>query len=223
MVRSEQLGPPYGPPANLAVIFAAWRDRGLPPHVDRAWFERIGLSANLTTRNLHALRYLRLVDEAARPTEIAARLQVAATDAFPATLAAIVRTSYARVWASCDPETDPRSRIEDAFRQEQPAAQRSRMVACFVGLCVQAGLPLRDGGPSPRSRTTTGRRHTPTAHRLETQAPPTLAFVNPPAPAAADVMATLLAKFPNFDPSWSDEVQAKWFDAFGRLREELRR
>jgi hypothetical protein len=36
-------------------------------------------------------------------------------------------------------------------------------------------------------------------------------------------MATLLAKFPNFDPSWSDEVQAKWFDAFGRLREELRR
>ena len=27
----------------------------------------------------------------------------------------------------------------------------------------------------------------------------------------------LLAKFPSFDPAWSTEVQAKWFDAFERL------
>ncbi len=27
----------------------------------------------------------------------------------------------------------------------------------------------------------------------------------------------LLSKFPSFDPNWSDEVKAKWFDGFHRL------
>jgi hypothetical protein len=57
------------------------------------------------------------------------------------------------------------------------------------------------------------------------------ATINPPTPAAATLSATaqnpntgtaawaelLLAKFPEFDPAWTDDVKLKWFDAFDRL------
>jgi hypothetical protein len=33
----------------------------------------------------------------------------------------------------------------------------------------------------------------------------------------------LLAKFPEFDPSWSDEVKIKWFDGFNRLRDDFKK
>ena len=33
----------------------------------------------------------------------------------------------------------------------------------------------------------------------------------------ASWLQILLDKFPVFDPSWSEDVQAKWFDGFNRL------
>ena len=41
-----------------------------------------------------------------------------------------------------------------------------------------------------------------------------------PKPPSAELAAwaeMLLAKFPEFDPAWTDDVKAKWFDAFDRL------
>lgn len=54
--------------------------------------------------------------------------------------------------------------------------------------------------------------------------PPTLAGdkrtdpnVKPSDTVAAAWSEMLLAKFPQFDPSWTDDVKLKWFDAFDRL------
>lgn len=38
-----------------------------------------------------------------------------------------------------------------------------------------------------------------------------------PATETGPLLEILLAKFPQFDPAWSDEVKLKWFDAFDRL------
>jgi len=220
-MSAAPLGPPYGPPANLQTIFEAWRERGLPSVIDRAWFERIGLSGNLATRNLHALRFLRLIDDDRRPTEHAQRLAIAATGDFASALAAIVRTSYAKVWAICDPADAPRARIEDAFRHELPVAQRSRMVACFIGLGRLAGLRIAVDAPrAGRGRVT---------RRVSRVMPPPAAAVPPaqpaPAPAPAgghrELFAALLEKFPAFDPAWPDGVKERWFDAFARFHDVL--
>jgi transcriptional regulator with XRE-family HTH domain len=32
---------------------------------------------------------------------------------------------------------------------------------------------------------------------------------------------TLLSKFPDFDPAWSDEVKAKWFEGFKAMKEMM--
>jgi hypothetical protein len=211
----KQPGPPYGPPANVRAIFRAWRDRGMPAVVTREWLERIGCSPNLATRNVHALRYLRLVDDDAQPTELAERLRVASADAYPAIVGAIVKTAYARIWAVCDPAVAGRRRIEDAFRLEQPAAQRARMVAFFLGLCAEAEI-LPRAAPDRIANRVTAR---PAAQAAATVAPVTSL---PATGSVAPATSVLLAKFPDFDPAWSDQIKEKWFDAFARLHDELR-
>jgi len=203
------LGPPYGPPANLDVIFRAWREHRMPASIGREWFEKIGLSPNLAPRNLHALRYLGLIDRADTPTALAERLRVAAGDDYPAVLEKIVRTAYASVFALRDPAIDPRSRLEDAFRHEKPSAQRARMVACFLGLCRQAAIVhTRDAAASAR---------TLRAGLARVRASP----IPSESPRPESTLALLVAKFPDFDPSWPDGVKERWFDNFGRLRDEL--
>lgn len=212
-MRHKPLGPPYGPPANLLCVLRAWRERGMPDRVTKEWFARIGLSENLATRNLHGLRYLRLIDERDIPTDIAEKLRLASSEAYRAILAAVLRTAYAKVWAVVDPAHESRQRIEDAFRHEAPSAQRGRMVACFLGLCIEAGLlPPALHVRSGRSSRVGDPRHStaPTAMR---SAPGRLLSDL----AASNPLELLFAKFPGFDPAWPDEVKIKWFDAFARL------
>jgi hypothetical protein len=128
----------------------------MPEEVTKEWLERIGLSPNLATRNLHGLRYLGLITEGGYTTEIAERLRVAPAEEFPTELETIIRKAYAKIFALRDPSTDARSRIDDAFRHESPAAQRSRMVACFLGLCAFAGIPLKEAPPSREVRNRVG-------------------------------------------------------------------
>ena len=40
--------------------------------------------------------------------------------------------------------------------------------------------------------------------------------------AGESILDKLLEKFPEFDPSWSAEVQAKWFEAFGKLQDQFK-
>jgi hypothetical protein len=39
----------------------------------------------------------------------------------------------------------------------------------------------------------------------------------PHIPLSGDWLARLVAKFPDFDPAWNDELKAKWFETFERL------
>lgn len=196
----------------------------MPAVIDREWFERIGLSANLATRNIHALRFLRLADDEHRPTELAERLRIAPADGFARSVAIVVRTAYADVWAICDPALDSRGRIDDAFRHADPPAQRSRMVACFMGLCelAEIRLPLRPKGrpaPPPGPRVS---RVNPI--RVEPAAPVAGEQVKTdPAPSKKAALDYLLAKFPDFDPAWPDAIKDKWFEAFARLRTDVLR
>lgn len=150
--ESTGLGPPYGPVANLKTVFETWRDRSMPEQVEKDWLERIGISPHLTAKNLHALRFLGLIDQDGYTTSVAGRLRVASSEEYPAVLEEIIRKAYRFVFEIRDPAVDARNRIEDTFRKEMPQAQRSRMVALFLGLCQLALMPLREAPPtrSPR-------------------------------------------------------------------------
>ena len=147
MENEKRLGPPYGPPANLKQTIDIWRDRSMPEQVTKEWFEKAGMSANLAPRNLHGLRYLGLVDAEGNTTEVAERLRTAPSEDFATVFEEIVRKAYAPILKFTNPSEDSRTRVEDAFRREEPSAQRARMVTCFIGLCAAAGIPLKESPP----------------------------------------------------------------------------
>lgn len=139
--------PPYGPVSNLKTIFDTWRDRSMPEQIDKDWLERAGISANLAPKNLQALRFLGLIDADGYTTAVATRLRGAAAEEYPSVLEEIVRKAYRPIFELRNPSEDSRNRVEDAFRKLEPQAQRGRMVACFLGLCAMALIPLKEAPP----------------------------------------------------------------------------
>ena len=45
---------------------------------------------------------------------------------------------------------------------------------------------------------------------------------NPPPPPAKTTANALMDKFPAFDPSWSPEIQTKWFEAFAKMQDMVK-
>jgi hypothetical protein len=168
MEHANTISPPYGPTANLKAIFDTWRDRSMPEQLSKEWLERIGISPFLAAKNLQALRFLGLIDESGFTTDTAQRLRTASSEEYPPVLEEIIRKAYRKVFEIRNPTVDSRTRIDDAFRHEQPQAQRSRMVACFLGLCALAGIPLKE---APPQRDAPARRVNATAKKARTEAP----------------------------------------------------
>jgi hypothetical protein len=197
MDDESKLSPPYGPAANLKTIFDTWRDRSMPEIVSKDWLERIGISPNLTAKNLHALRYLGLIDDSGYTTDVAQRLRTATSEEYTTVLEEIVRKAYRSIFAIREPAVDSRNRIEDAFRTEQPQAQRPRMVACFLGLCVLAGMPLKE---APPARETSSPKKGPAVQRKPREAPEPAPSPAAEAPRATDNRPRQLVRPDALDP-----------------------
>ena len=134
--------------------------------VDLETLALIGIAEGNRPRTLAALKFLGLVSETNRRTETLDRIGRASTDEYPESLALILRSAYEPVFQIVDPAEDDVERITDAFRQYEPAAQRSRMVSLFMGLCAEAGIIKKESTPKRRpARSSQGRR--PTARTEE--------------------------------------------------------
>jgi hypothetical protein len=227
-------GPPYGPPANIKTILEFWRNRNMPEQVSKEWLTRIGLSPNLTSQNLLALRYLNLIDENGYTTSVAERLRVARSDEYQTVLQEIIRTAYAKIFEFTDPSKDSKTRITDQFRQEQPSAQRPRMVTCFIGLCAMAGIQLKESPPT-RSETqprvgqkvirktkssdsqnvTQSTLSATTTHSVQPALPP------PKARRLPDVIQGWIDRMPAEGETWNRLDYEKWLKMFSGSIEVL--
>src|SRR6185503_20577029 len=95
----------------------------------------------------------------------------------------------------------------------RPARFR-KVIAFFTGAAAEAGIELSPhlkvratGGPRrPRGK---GKRKA--EPKVETPPPA------PPPAAPQDMRAALLAKFPDFNPDWPDDLKTKWFEGFERF------
>lgn len=136
---------PYAATSNIMDVIARRRERGLPNPLNAKTLETIGVPAGNISRTLQALRFLNLIDDDGSHTKGFDRLAQAGESGgeYRELLAEIVRSSYHRVFEIVDPSQDHEAAIHDAFRLFQPEAQRSRMVALFLGLCEQASISER--------------------------------------------------------------------------------
>ena len=169
-----------------------------------------------------ALRFLGLVDTNGIPTDRLKQLVTAKGDKRTELLKEITSEAFGfLLLSSFDPQTATYAQLQEIFHDTfQLTGDVSRKcIKFFIALASDAGIPL-----SPfitkRFRST----HTSTGTKTVTKRTSARTNRNPysstrieeiPDQMSWDKM--LLTKFPTFDPTWSDEVKLKWFEAFDEL------
>src|SRR5690606_4245794 len=95
----------------------------------------------------------------------------------------------------------------------------TKSVAFFIHACRDADIALGPHikAPKPPKGSNGGRSrkrgNPPPGGGADSQDPPP-----PPREPVKSTAELLLNKFPDFDPSWPDDLKQKWFDSFGTLQ-----
>jgi len=193
----------------------------MPSRIDRSYWGDI-LSGSTGTQLMAALRFLNLIDANGKPMErlkpfVSARgnqraqlLQEIAYDAFGFVLR-----------SSLDLESATYSQLEEVFHNTfQVTDDVSRKcVKFFIAMANDAGMAL-----SPFITRRTRASHSAAGNKTVSKKAGNRTKRNAIVPQATDEIpnysswnSLLLSKFPNFDPSWSDDLKLKWFAAFDEL------
>ena len=196
--------------------------QGIPSRIDRSyWSDR--LSGSTGTQLMSAMRFMGFVDASGRPTTRLRQLVSARGAQRTEVLKQIASEAYDfLLQASFDSQDATYAQLEETFHDnfEVTDSVCRKCVKFFVALATDAKIPL-----SPfilrrvRSvRVSTGTK--PAIKRRGTKEKKNLIIPQDleeiPEEISWDKM--LLAKFPTFDPSWSDEVKLGWLEAFGELK-----
>jgi hypothetical protein len=104
----------------------------------------MGIPDGTIGRTLFAMQFLGLVAEAGLITEALRAMHTSTDEEYKAILSGLIRDSYKDVFSVVDPSEDTQDKILNVFRRYTPGSQRERMVAFFLGMCREAGIPTLD-------------------------------------------------------------------------------
>lgn len=140
---------PYAATANVIAVLERARTRNLPDKITNDFLKIAQIGEAVFGRVMFALQFLGLVRDDGTPSDKLRAMASAPEAEFRELLAATVREAYAPEFASVDPGEDSQAQVAGAFQRYLPKSQVDRMVMLFLGLCREAGIPVRD---VPRDR-----------------------------------------------------------------------
>jgi hypothetical protein len=152
-VRSLRTAP-YTSYRTFKTFIEDLREHGVPSRIDRSVLTRF--SGVVGGQLMHALRFLGLIDDEGRTTQLLGELASAHGGAeWPVTLSHALREAYAPIFA-IDLETATPSHFGAAFRKAFPAAEAvvQKCVTFFLYAAADAGLKVSGRilkGRKPRS------------------------------------------------------------------------
>lgn len=169
-----------------------------------------------------ALRFLRLIDANGKPTEKLKPLVSAKGEQRAQLLREIVTEAFDFVLrSSLDLESATYAQLEEVFHNTfQLTDDVSRKcVKFFIAMASDAGMVLspfitkrtRLTHAISRTKAITKRMVSRTNQKV------IIPHDSEELPTQSSWNNMLLAKFPNFDPAWNDEIKLKWFAAFDEL------
>ena len=193
----------------------------LPSRIDRSYWGDL-LSGSTGTQLMAALRFLNLIDANGKPTEHLKPLVTAKGDSRAQLLHDITYDAFAFACkSSLDLESATYSQLQEVFHNTFQLTDdvNRKCVKFFIAMAKDGGIPL-----SPfiikRTRTTHATASTKVAKYktgIRTNRNAIVPQEGDEIPNSSSWQTLLLSKFPNFDPSWSDELKMKWFAAFDEL------
>lgn len=213
--------PPYIAFKTFLTLLSELKTNGVPPQIDRSVLSRF--AGGLQGQIMLALRSLDLIDGENKPKP---SLQSAVgsydTDQFPSFLAALLRKTYPYVFdldlMAATPTMFAKA-FSDATDAKEDVLRKCRTF--FLHAAKDAGIqvgPRIEKAKFPRSRSAAPRK--PKASKGaspkvdETSGDEVKGKGNP---SQDPVLIQLLTKFPEFDPTWPNEIKAQWFEGFEKF------
>jgi len=193
----------------------------MPSRIDRSYWGDI-LSGSTGIQLMAALRFLGLIDANGKPAERLKPLVSARGEPRTQFLRDITYDAFGFVLkSSLDLESATYSQLEEVFHNTfQLTDDVSRKcVKFFIAMASDAGMTL-----SPFITRRTRSSHSSAGTKIVVKKAAGRTNRNLIVPQGKDELPNysswngkLLDKFPNFDPSWSEELKQKWFAAFDEL------
>lgn len=192
--------------------------QGLPSRIDKTVMP--SLSGGAQSQILHALKYLNLIEHSGAPTPALEPLVKAQGEEFQAQFALAMRASYPFLRDSAfNLQTTTAGQLDEQFGKLASGDTIRKCVTFFLSAAIDNGIPLSPYLKAPKRRSSPNgkaRKSRPASSAIDNSH----AKDQPPPPPSLSWQQMLLEKFPEFDPNWTTEVQAKWFEAFNKLMQD---
>lgn len=211
--------PPYIAFSTFSKFIKGLGETSVPDRIDKSLLRNF--SGSNQSALLAALKWFKLIDEVGAPSAKLDEYSKVVDSPNPV-LAELIRAAYAFVSdGSTKLDKATGSQIEEKFRAYGIAGSTvGKAMAFFISACKDASIPLSPHIKLPKiaKATSNGKAKKPATDPVgatEHSPPPA------PPPKAESVASMLMKKFPDFDPQWSEDMQAKWFAAFSKMQEML--
>jgi len=212
--------PPYVSFQTFLNLIEELKTNGLPPQIDRSVLRKF--AGGVQSQLFLALRSLNLVHgKGDMPTDaLAILVRTFGTDQFKDELRAVIEQTYPYVMA-LDLTTATPTMFADAFKDntiaKEDVLRKCRTFFLYAAKYVEIPLGQRlTAGVAPRASNGGGARRKSKAARKEGVEAVRDDAVHRPEPTD-NVITQLLGKFPDFDPTWPDEIKTKWFAGFDQF------
>jgi hypothetical protein len=209
--------PPYVPYRSFRNFVDSLK-QGIPARIDRSVMSSMSgaLQSQLTT----TLRYLLLISPAGQPSSYLPQLVNSEGPERAKVMREIITNCYPFLFHNFDLKNATPRMVEEQFAEQGASGGTlDKCMLFFLAAAKDAEIEVSPHLKNPRG---------PRAQRSRNGLRRNPAIVTPASEDEFHENGTLemswkqmlLSKFPSFDPSWSTEVQAKWFDAFDKLMKQ---
>jgi hypothetical protein len=213
--------PPYVAYKTFANFIKSLRASGIPDRIDRSVFP--GMSGAAQSFLLASLRYLGLIGNDGSPTASLKDL-VENQQNEKAVLSKAVKEKYKFLFAGdFNINSATAAQLSEKFKEQGVNGSTIvKAVSFFTSLCESAGIQTSPHLKGKRAVNGDG-SSTPRKYKKRKAAENSV-VVAPAMPTREKTFQEiLLAKFPDFDPTWDAETQKKWFENFERFMESAKK
>lgn len=226
MVSETKSNPPYVAYRTFRTFLESL-SISMPDRIDRSIFDS-RFSGTATSQLISALRSLKLIDAEGRPSEALKLLVRTEGEQHHQVLEQILRSYYTPVFR-LDLERATKAQFREAMREF--GCTESMLIKCetfFIHAATHAGIPL---STFLRSHRKSGARSRSNVRSIKTASRPAQSEdtvetavaspneLDPAISAMRELAFKVLEKYPDFDPTWSQETQASWMDGMNKLQD----